>query len=72
VISFHDPYVTRWRLPGEDLDRVPDLDDALRAADVVLVLQPHASYDLDAVAAASTLVLDTRGRLPHAANVEHL
>jgi nucleotide sugar dehydrogenase len=72
LISFHDPYVSSWQLPAEELKRVPDLDEALRAADIVVVLQPHSGYDLDAVRAASALVLDTRGRVPQAANVEHL
>ncbi len=72
VVSFHDPHVVSWNLDGEELKRVPDLHDALRACDVAVLLQPHSGYDLDAVARLAPLVLDTRGRLPHADNVEHL
>ncbi len=72
VVSYHDPHVAAWRLGGEELKRVPDLDEALAAADVVVLLQRHASYDLDAVTRGAKLLLDTRGQLPDATHVEHL
>ena len=72
LVSFHDPYVTTWNLDGEELKRVPDLDAALRGCDVAVLLQAHTSYDLPALTAAAPLLLDTRGRLPRADNVEVL
>jgi nucleotide sugar dehydrogenase len=72
VVSFHDPHVSAWRVDGEELKRVPELDAALRDCDVAVLLQAHASYDLPALAAAAPLVLDTRGRLPRTDNVEVL
>jgi nucleotide sugar dehydrogenase len=72
VVSFHDPHVSNWRVDGEELKRVPDLDAALRGCDVAVLLQAHTSYDLDALTAAAPLVLDTRGRAPRTANVEVL
>ena len=35
---------------------------AAAEADLTILLQDHKSYDLDEIAAASTLTLDTRGR----------
>ncbi|HET9654125.1 MAG TPA: nucleotide sugar dehydrogenase [Kineosporiaceae bacterium] len=72
VVSFHDPYVPNWRVDGEELKRVPDLDQALRTCDVAVLLQTHSTYDLDAIVRTAPLILDTRGRLPHADTVEHL
>ncbi len=71
-LSFHDPHVRTWDLPTGPLERVPDLDAALAAADVVVLVQPHSSYDLGRVARASTLVFDTRGVVPRDAHVEQL
>jgi hypothetical protein len=51
---------------------VPDLTDAAAKADIVVLLQRHTAYDLDAVVRAAHLVLDTRGAMPDAPTVEHL
>ncbi len=60
-LRFHDPFVTRWDLGGIALDRVEDLLAAAADADIVVLLQDHRSYDLDAIAAAAPLFFDTRG-----------
>jgi len=39
---------------------------------VVVLLQPHSSYDGAMIVAGSSQVLDTRGWLPTAPNVERL
>lgn len=79
-VVFHDPYVEHWNIDNEHghpsaSDRVltseADAIEAARKADIVVLLMPHRSYDLEAIAAASTQLLDTRGRLD-AANVERL
>jgi UDP-N-acetyl-D-glucosamine dehydrogenase len=77
TVTFHDPHVARWRVAAEDgpddeLTCVPDLTDAAAKADIVVLLQRHAAYDLEAVARAAHLVLDTRGAMPDAPTVEHL
>lgn len=62
-LSYHDPFVPKWspRSSAETLTCVPDLDAALAAADIVVLLQPHAQYDLVAFASSGAEVLDTRG-----------
>ncbi len=72
VVSFHDPNVPVWQLRGEELKRVPDLTEALRSADLVVLLQQHSSYDLEEIVRQAPLLLDTRGKVPSAAHVEHL
>jgi UDP-N-acetyl-D-glucosamine dehydrogenase len=62
-LDFHDPFVPRWSVGERTLYRVEDLSAALRAADLVIMLQPHRSYDLEAVAELAPLLLDTSGRM---------
>jgi nucleotide sugar dehydrogenase len=61
-VRFHDPYVPAWRVDGVHLER-RDLTRALPGADLVIVLQAHASYDPDLITRLSPLVLDTSGTL---------
>lgn len=65
-VSFHDPNVHTWHLghgpaTSQSLERVPDLDDAVQAADLVILVQNHASYDLDTLTSAAQRFFDTRG-----------
>jgi nucleotide sugar dehydrogenase len=71
-VSFHDPHVARWNLRSGALDVVPDLDAALRSADVTVLLQAHSAYDLKAVVAEARRLLDTRGAAPEAPHVDAL
>jgi nucleotide sugar dehydrogenase len=61
-VRYHDPFVDAWRVDGLPVVRA-DLDRDIAEADLVILLQPHRDYDLDALAKAAQLVLDTRGRL---------
>jgi UDP-N-acetyl-D-glucosamine dehydrogenase len=62
-VSYYDPFVESWEAVGEPLKRVPDLDAAIRSADVVLHLQPHDDYASSFLETFETPVLDTRGAL---------
>ena len=66
-LVFHDPYVDTWAPDGESVPRAEDFGSEVRAADLVILLQDHAAYDLDQLAREAKLVLDTRGRVagPH-------
>lgn len=70
-LHYHDPFVERWSVNGEPLERVADLDAAVVSADLVVVVQPHTSFDLQGIADRARLVLDTSGRMA-GENVEHL
>jgi UDP-N-acetyl-D-glucosamine dehydrogenase len=66
-VTFHDPLVTTWSVDGQNLDRVDDLDTALKEADVTVILQNHATYDFDAISRTAQQVFDTRGATSGAA-----
>lgn len=58
-VSFHDPHVTRWSVPG--VDRADDLHQAIADADLVILVQNHREYDVDELQKIAGLFLDTRG-----------
>ena len=60
-ISYHDPHVAEWDLPGIEVTRAEDADLAVREADLVILVQDHREYDADALARESKLFFDTRG-----------
>jgi nucleotide sugar dehydrogenase len=60
-LTFHDPAVEEWHLESTSLTRVPDLDRAVAEADLVVLVQNHRAYDVDALAQASQRFFDTRG-----------
>jgi len=72
VVSFHDPYVQRWAVGDRELEVVPDLDDAVAEADLVVLLAAHTSYDLADVGSRARRLLDTRGVVPAGPGVEWL
>ena len=61
AVAYHDPYVSAWQVDGQDVPRASDLEAAVAAADLVIVLQAHRDYDLARIAASARLLLDTRG-----------
>jgi nucleotide sugar dehydrogenase len=61
AVSYHDPYVPRWRLPGLELRCVDDLDGAIAAVDLVVLLQNHRAYDVDRLVGLAKRFFDTRG-----------
>ncbi|MFV0634372.1 nucleotide sugar dehydrogenase [Demequina sp.] len=61
-VCFHDPHVERWNVDSDCVySRVDDLDEAVRHADLVILVQNHRAYDPNALAAAAPLFFDTRG-----------
>lgn len=67
TIRFHDPMVETWKLDSGVVARERDLDAAVTSADAVVVLQAHETYDLERIANASQVMLDTRGIAPEPA-----
>jgi UDP-N-acetyl-D-glucosamine dehydrogenase len=61
VVRYHDPYVENWEVAGTERADA-DLLAAVADADVSVLLQNHADYDLDAIEAAARCLFDTRGR----------
>jgi UDP-N-acetyl-D-glucosamine dehydrogenase len=75
-ISYHDPFVAKWKAPTKSgfkmLERVGNVYSAATAADAVVLLQPHSTYDLDRLAHVSGLLLDTHGVLERSETVHRL
>ncbi len=71
-VAYHDPHVPAWQVDGEPVPRATDLDAAIGAADLVILLQAHQAYDLPRIAATARLLLDTRGTVPGGPHVEAL
>ncbi|MFI6452319.1 nucleotide sugar dehydrogenase [Streptosporangium amethystogenes] len=71
-LVFTDPYVKDWRVDGVQVPREEDLAKGVVEADVTLLLQQHAAFDLSIVEDQGKLVLDTRGVLAEGERVERL
>ncbi|MGW3467614.1 nucleotide sugar dehydrogenase [Saccharopolyspora sp. NPDC000995] len=61
-VRFHDPNVQSFAVDGTALVKVDQLADALRTADIAILMQDHACYDPVELAASKCVLLDTRGR----------
>jgi UDP-N-acetyl-D-glucosamine dehydrogenase len=62
-VSYADPYVPQLTVDGQKLSAVDATPDALAAADCVLILTNHSTFDYAAVAERAALVVDTRNAL---------
>ncbi|GAA1877132.1 nucleotide sugar dehydrogenase [Paeniglutamicibacter psychrophenolicus] len=60
-ISFHDPKVEEWHVGERTIQRVESLDEAIKDADIVVMLQNHEAYNADELATQSQAFFDTRG-----------
>ncbi|MEV6970302.1 nucleotide sugar dehydrogenase [Hamadaea sp. NPDC051192] len=60
-ISFHDPHVETWRVPGVDVLKVDDLEVGVAEADLVILVTNHSAYDVDRLAGLAKRFFDTRG-----------
>lgn len=71
-VQFHDPHVAEWHLKNGTSRRVADLDAAVQAADLVILIQNHTDYDIEALASKSRQFFDTRGRAERSDRVHRL
>jgi UDP-N-acetyl-D-glucosamine dehydrogenase len=76
IVRYHDPYVDSWVVEAKsgvrEFTSEASLLDAAKDSDAVILLQPHREYDLNDLARASNLLLDTRGIAPEVEGVERL
>ncbi|MCU1538408.1 MAG: nucleotide sugar dehydrogenase [Humibacillus sp.] len=72
VVEFDDPLIETWRGLGDPEPRVADLDAAVEQADIVVLLQLHRVYDVDALASRARRFLDTRGVVTPTKRAERL
>jgi len=62
TVAFVDPYVETWHVPGVDTVKVHDIASGLASCDLAILVQNHTAFDLESIAAAAPLLLDTRGK----------
>jgi UDP-N-acetyl-D-glucosamine dehydrogenase len=62
-VSYHDPYVPHFNHDGWSMESVTDLMAEVKAADAVVIVTNHKSYDYPAILEAAALVVDTRNAL---------
>jgi UDP-N-acetyl-D-glucosamine dehydrogenase len=62
-VSYADPYTPQLAVGGLKLAAVEPTEEAIAAADCVLILTSHSSFDYAAVAERAALVVDTRNAL---------
>jgi UDP-N-acetyl-D-glucosamine dehydrogenase len=59
-VSYHDPHVPAFRADGLEMVCVPDLEEATRHADCVVIVTDHSNYDWPALSRSAKLIVDTR------------
>ncbi|MCP4166250.1 MAG: nucleotide sugar dehydrogenase [Chloroflexi bacterium] len=59
-VRYHDPYVAKFLHNGRGLSSETDLDEALAAADCVVIVTDHSNYDWQRIATTCGALVDTR------------
>jgi UDP-N-acetyl-D-glucosamine dehydrogenase len=62
-VDYHDPYIPAIRHEGRLMHSVPDLMEAVRQADCVVIVTNHKVYDYPAILREAKLIVDTRNAL---------
>jgi UDP-N-acetyl-D-glucosamine dehydrogenase len=62
-VSYHDPYIAHIEHEDWDMDSVPDVMQAAREADCVVIVTNHSDYDYPALLQAANFIVDTRNAL---------
>jgi nucleotide sugar dehydrogenase len=61
-VRYHDPHVPTWVAGGRTLTTESDVYRAAARADLTVLLQDHACYDLGLLGSRAGALLDTRGK----------
>jgi UDP-N-acetyl-D-glucosamine dehydrogenase len=62
-VAYADPFAPQLAIEGGKLTAVAPTAEALAAADCVLILTNHSSFDYEMIATRASLVVDTRNAL---------
>jgi UDP-N-acetyl-D-glucosamine dehydrogenase len=62
-VFYHDPFVSHLVEEGVVMESVPDLMEAVRTVDCVVIITNHSQYDYPAILEESRMVVDTRNAL---------
>jgi UDP-N-acetyl-D-glucosamine dehydrogenase len=62
-VSYHDPYIPVIKHEDWKIESVPDVMNAVKSADCVVIVTNHKVYDYAAILKESKLIVDTRNAL---------
>ncbi len=62
-VCYHDPFVPTLRLNGSAFQSVPLSPESLSAADCVVVITDHSTFDWEMIGQQARLIVDTRNAL---------
>jgi UDP-N-acetyl-D-glucosamine dehydrogenase len=62
-ISYHDPFIPEILNEGQKMRCVPDLYEAVRQSDCIVIITNHSNYDYEAILKEANLIVDTRNAL---------
>jgi UDP-N-acetyl-D-glucosamine dehydrogenase len=64
LVEYHDPYIPAIKTDDDrELHSVPDLMASVRAADLVVIVTNHKSYEFKAILAEAEFIFDCRNAL---------
>ncbi len=65
LVEYHDPYIPHihHEYDGWEMDSVPDMMQAVRESDAVVIVTNHTEYDYKAILDAASFVFDARNAL---------
>jgi len=62
-VDYHDPYITSINHEQIKKESISDLNEGIKAADCVVIITNHSSYDYDQILKNANLIVDTRNAL---------
>jgi UDP-N-acetyl-D-glucosamine dehydrogenase len=63
MVDYHDPYISHFKDEGLYMTSIPDLMDAVKKADAVVIITNHRSYNYNEILQNANLIVDTRNAL---------
>jgi UDP-N-acetyl-D-glucosamine dehydrogenase len=62
-VRYHDPYIKIIQHDGWEMTCVPDLEEAVKSADCVVIVTDHSAYNYASILEDAALIIDTRNAL---------
>jgi UDP-N-acetyl-D-glucosamine dehydrogenase len=63
-VEYHDPYIPLLRTHDNiEMQSVPDVMEAVRYSDCVIIITNHTSYDYEAILREAKFIFDSRNAL---------
>jgi UDP-N-acetyl-D-glucosamine dehydrogenase len=63
IVSYHDPFIPSLHHEDWGMESAPDLIEAVRQSDCVVIVTNHSQYDYESLLEAAPLIVDTRNAL---------